>query len=107
MKSKINIYSTQLSFCYVTHTHTHTNTHTHTHQNTVMKVARCSIATVQYFCTVNAANIFPTSQFLFDFNLIKLESDIAVSTSVRMGSIIEHRPTLCCCSFCTLHIEPK
>jgi hypothetical protein len=82
-------------------------THKRTHKNTVMKVACCSSATVQYFCTVNAATIFPKSHFLFDFTLISFEGDIAVSTSGRMGSIIEHRPTLCYCSFCTLHIETK
>ena len=79
------VYSTQLSFCYVTHTRAHARTH----KNTVMEVAHCSSVTVQYFCTVNAATIFPNSQFLFEFKLIKFEGDIAVSTSGRMGSIIQ------------------
>ena len=85
----------------------HTHTHTHTHQNTVMKVAGFWSATAQCFYIANAATIFPKSRFLFDCNLIKFEGNIAVSTSGRMGSIKQHRPTLCYCSFCTLHIEPK
>jgi hypothetical protein len=77
------------------------------HKITAMNVVRFSSVTVQYFRTVNAATLFPYSLFLFDFNLIKFEGDIAVSTSGRMGSILVHRPTLCYCIFCTLHIEPK
>ena len=71
-ENKYIFHSAVILLCYTTHTHTHTHTHTQsralTHKNTVMKVARCSSAAVQYFCTVNAANIFPTSHFLFDFN---------------------------------------
>ena len=61
------------------------HTHIHTHQNTVMKFARCSIATILYFYIVNAATIFPNPQFLFDFNFIKFEGDIAVSTRVLIS----------------------
>jgi hypothetical protein len=82
----------------------HTTHYTHT--NSVMTAARCLSATVKNFFTVNVA-IFPTSQFLSDFSLFSFEDAISMVTSRRVGSIIEHRPTVWYCSFSTLHNEPK
>jgi hypothetical protein len=50
-----------------------------------MKFAHCSLAPVQYFCTVNAATVSPNYQFLFDLNVIKFEGDIAVFTGVLIS----------------------